>query len=224
MAKRTIRETESLEGIWEELTYTEARLMKDALAKDLAPTFATLIERWEKVDRGQLQVWRAEVQAQAEVDAVNDELDELTRELGATLLKVCRGERTSPRFVRYFRENVHAVVRMGLATQAEAMATWPESLASEPEPELTAMGAKLGDVLKGASNALRGRETAAARRSDQRVREVLGFVDDVNAARTSVYGALLQRAAKDGRSPAWAERFFRKEARSPAAPVLPDPA
>ncbi len=56
-----------------------------------------------------------------------------------------------------------------------------------------------------------------------RVKEIVTFIDDVNAARRSVFGALVTRGEERGRDADWAGRFFRRTVRSPNEPKAGEP-
>lgn len=210
---RTLQYSESLDRVWEELVYTEARFLGDPLTKDLAPAHAALLTRHEAVRAGQRAVWRGEITAQAAVDAANEGLDATTVSFGAKLLGAVNSRREHPRFKRYFPEGVYAVEKLALARQIERVRTWPESLRGEAEPEIQAFAARFEADIAAGTAALEARAQAEAARADQRVREVIPFIDDVNAARMSAMGRLLQRTVKHELDRDWAEGFFRRTQR-----------
>jgi len=228
MAIRTLRHAESLDAIWEELVYTEARLMKDEHAKDLAAHFASLLKRWEKVQQGQRAAWREEIVAQAWVDAEDDALDDTVETVGRALLAADGYDRKAPRFKRYFPKAPNAVMRFGLESELALVRAWPDSLRGEREDELQALGPRVARDVQDGEAAVAARTAAAAGRADHRVREIVRFVDDVNGARRSAYGELIQRAQKKGLPADWPSRFFRRgsydaPARPPAGPAEPAP-
>lgn len=206
---RTLRDTQSLDSIWEELVYTEARLAGDALTRDLAPIFTALLSRWDVVSAAQRGVWRDEIRAQAGVDAANAALDRTTGRLSARFLGVVEGKRTNPRYARYFPQGAYAVQKLALESQLKVVRAWATSLKNEPEAELQSFAPTFEKHVEEGDAAVRSRVDAAARRADQRVREVMTFVEDVNAARLRVMGRLLQRAEKNKLDKDWAEDFFR---------------
>lgn len=203
----------SLNTVWEELVYTDARLKGDRHASDLAPQLAAPLAAVDEARRGQFAAWQAEILAQAQVDGVNDELDDAVVDFADTLLFTLR-DRTSPRYGRYFtRRSPHAVVRLGLASQVELVRSWPESLRTEPEEALRAFAPSLAALVEKADAALAGRDRAAAARADHRVRVIEPLVDQVNSARNTLYGALVQRAEERKLGRSWPESFFRLAAR-----------
>jgi hypothetical protein len=215
MGVRTIQQHESLDGVWEELVYTEARLLNEPLAKDLAKVFASLIARTEKTMKGQRDAWRSEIVAQAGVDATDDELDDCVSDLGVELSYLDGGKKSGARFKRYFGKAPSVVIRMGLASEVTAVEGWPSSLKKEGEPKLKSLGKRLDAILAAAKKVLGGRSDAANARADHRVKEIISLIDDVNGARVSAYGVLMQRGQKDGLAKDFAERFFRRVQRAP---------
>lgn len=206
---RTIRPTESLDAVWEEAVYTEARLLGDPLAANLAPPFAELITRIERARSGQYAAWRREIVAQAGVDAVNVALDETTVSFGQRLFVAVAGDRKAPRWRHYFKSTVSRLVRLGLASQLERVRPWPASLRGEPEAELTPFAARFAQHLTDGDAAVAARALAAGERASQRLREIVAVVDELNGLRVSTLGRLLQRASKNKRPSDWAEGFFR---------------
>lgn len=219
---RTIQASDSLDTIWEELVYSEARFLGDPLTRDLAEPHAALLTTLDAVRVKQRAAWRDEIIAQAGIDAVNITLDSLTTDFGARLLSVVRGNRASPRWRRYFPGAVFEIVRLALGRQVAAVRGWPNSLRGEPEAEIKPFGDRFETVTKQADAALQARIDAASRRNDHRVREVLALIDDVNAARTSALGRLLQRAVKNDLPREWAEGFFRRSQRRASAATEDD--
>lgn len=99
-------------------------------------------------------------------------------------------------------------MRLGLQSELERVKAWPESLAGEKDAKLSADGQALAAAIEQGRKALDARSAAAAARADQRVREVLPLIDDVNAARLSLHGLLAQRAAERDLPRDWPDRFF----------------
>ena len=215
MAIRTIQSDESLDSVWEELVYTEARLLKDPMTVALAVPITALIARTEEVQTGQRRAWRDEIVAQAGVDAGNDTLDEVVDEFSEELRHAEGGSVQTPRYRRYFKQPRNEIVRLALEAELGKVETWPASLASEPEAELKTLGVRLGHVMSSGGQALAERVSAAGRRADHRVRQIHLLIDDSNAARLSLYGTLLQVVTEQGRPRDWPNRFFRKSTPSP---------
>lgn len=214
MAPRTLDYDIGMESLRTELVYTEARLLKDKNAADLAPAFKALQERQAKVAEGQRAAWREETIAEAGVDYADDTLDDRTIEVSEALLTALKRDRTSPRYTRYFKTPPNAVVRLGLESQLEAVAVWPESLKGEAEDPVKEQGTLLEKDITDGRAAIAERNNAMAKRADHRVREIVRLVDDVNAARLSVYGQLVTRVEERKLPRTWPDRFFRQEQRT----------
>ena len=214
MAPRTLDYDTGMESLRTELVYTEARLLKDKNAADLAPVFKGLQERQAKVAEGQRAAWREETIAEAGVDYADDSLDDRTIEVSEALLNALKRNRESPRYTRYFKTAPNAVVRLGLESQLETVVEWPASLKGEPEDPVKEQGTLLEKDITDGRAAIEERNKAMAKRADHRVREIVRLVDDVNGARLSVYGQLVTRVEERKLPRTWPDRFFRQEQRA----------
>jgi hypothetical protein len=223
---RTIDRRDSLEVVWGELVYTEARTSADRFASDFAPRMTSLVTEVEEVRRQQLGSWRTEIVAQAEVDAANDDIDELVVEYADTMLFLFK-DRKSSRFTRYFgNQSPHKFVRMGLEAQLAAMKGWPTSIQNEPEEQLKAFAVRFTTAMDEGDVALADRVKAAAARVDFRVKVIEPFIDKVNSVRTTLYADLLKRADEKKLPKGWADTFFRPQTRNERpvpAPTPPNP-
>ncbi len=175
---RTIQNSDSLDTVWEELVYTEARLGSDKDAKDFTKDIAKLIEQSEAIRQGQLKVWRAEIAAQARVDAADDVLDDDVDDLDTELLHVVRQDRSSPRYRHYFSKPKNEIIRLGLESQLGKVRTWPDSLKNEAEKTLQKLGTRIAATIAEGDAALSARLTAAQQRAVHRVKEIVTFIDD----------------------------------------------
>ncbi len=209
---RTIQPNESLDTIWAELVYTEARLLSGAPKH--APMIAKLIARQADVRAGQLDQWRAEIVAQAAVDDADDGLDDLVDDLDNELVHAEKGDR-GPRHRHYFKNPRNEVVRLGLASELEVVRTWPESLKGEKEKAVLKLATPFAETIAQGDDAIERRAKAGAATGAHRVREILRFIDDVNAARLGLYGQLVTLGQEQGRPANWASRFFRATQKSP---------
>jgi hypothetical protein len=216
MDLRTIQYDETLLGLWEELVYSEARLLKNKLTADLAKKIGLHLKEWEKVSGGQLACWRAEIVAQAGVDEENEDLDETVADLDHAIYSLDR-DTSSPRYKRYFTKAPSHVIRLGLESELGVVRTWPDSLAGEPEKALQDVGKRLAKDVAEGDAAVAERRGAQTRTKDHRVRDIVKLVDAVNATRRTIYGELIQRGEKAGQPKNWASRFFRKSSASAVA-------
>lgn len=224
MSIRIIRDSESLDSAWEELVFTESRLVTDVNAEPFAVNISGLISRVEQVRSGQFGTWREEVAAQAAVAAIDDRLDDWVRLFDYTLRVVLSNDVESPRYRRYFSVAPQQFFRMGLERELGRSRSWIDSLATEPEEGLRALGLQLKHLVADGDAALERRRRAAGTRADHRVREITSLVDDINAARASLYGALIQRATELQLPRDWPDRFFRHNVRTQAPTAHPGPA
>jgi hypothetical protein len=213
MAIQTLSTEMSIDALKDDNDYTRARMTHDRDAKDLAPQFEALSARIKETRLGQWDAWEREVLAQARVDAANAALDEVTTDYARDLLYVVR-DRESPRFRRYFAVAPNELVRLGLQSQIEKTRTWPALLAAETDATLSAYAERFRAAIEEGDAALEERRNAAAARATHRVEVILPLFDDVNAARQSLYGLLLQRGVERKRDRQWAASFFRHGARS----------
>ena len=210
MSLRRIRYDESMDGLWDELVYTRARLEAEARASDLASAVRDALSRVGETRQNQLQHWETEIVAQAMVDGVDYDLDGIVGDIGINLERLSCKDRKHPRWTRYFGTDAPSSVRrLGLASEVRRVRGWASSLKSEPEAELKELGRRLQDTLARADEALALRERAAAARADHRAREIMTLVDDINALRLSVYGELISRVGRIGQDPSWPDQFFR---------------
>lgn len=217
MSVRTLRESESLDAIWEELVYTEAQLAGDEQTTEFAPPMTQAIARLEQVRAGQFGVWREEIAAQAAVNAADYQLDDWVHAFELALSHLLAGDTQSPRYKRYFTSAPWTIIRLALESEVGQVRGWVDSLATEPEQVLKDLGTRLAKLVHQGDVALERRRKAAAARTDHRVRSITALVDDINSARLALYGDLIKKAA-DLRLPSgWPNRFFRRTARAPKA-------
>lgn len=216
-----IREESSLALHWEHIIYTLARLSAHPLGKPFVGDFKALEKRLDAVEAGQRGVWRDEVLAQAAVDAIDDTLDDATRELSRQL-RFVDGDR-SARVKRYFPKPATRFTALGLQSQIEAVASWPQSLKAEPEPVLKKLAADVQGAISAARSVLDDRIAAAAARADHRVREIVRFSEDHNRLRLATHAALTSAGVKASLARDFADRFFRRESRESGDPEVVAP-
>lgn len=229
MTVRDLRYEDGLDTFWEELVYTEAQLEAEPLAHGLVKPVKGLIDRWESVGASRRSKWRAEIRAQADVDRADAKLDRAVVSVADDLLDAVGKDRNDPRFVRYFPVAPSAVVRMGLEAELKRVRTWPEALSDEPERALKEQAKPLAKIIAEGDAAIEARDAAMGDTANQRVREIVRFVDDANAVRLSVWNALLSIAMKEKLGKTWPDGFFRKSnrgsVRSESEPApAPEPA
>ncbi len=222
MAPRLINYDDSIDYIWEEAVYTEARLLADTRATDLAPRMGTILTMIGAVRGGQYDVWRAEIVAQAGVDAADEHLDETVESTGKALDRAVDNEHDDPRWHRYVgNSTIKKIKAQALEAELKTVRTWPESLATEPEKSLQKQSPLLADALARGDAAIAGRTTAAGRRRDFMARDKAKLVDTFNNVRLDLHADLTKRVAAHGLERAWADGFFRKGSAKSAA-ATPD--
>jgi hypothetical protein len=219
MVIRTLRDSESLDVIWEDLVNLESRLSGDENAKEFAPAISDLIARLEGVRSRQYGTWREEIAAQAAMSAVDDELADWTRTFGLALTNLLGGDMLSPRFRRYFSAAPWTVIRLGLESELGRVRGWVDSLADEPEQVLKDLGLRLRKLVEQGESAVERRRKATSMRIDHHVRSITPLIDDINGARLSLYVTLSQRAVERRLSSEWAIRFFQRGSPQPNAPA-----
>ena len=104
------------------------------------------------------------------------------------------------------------VIRMSLATELPVVEAWLESLKSDPDAELAAVGAELAKATATGRQAVLAQATARQALRDFEAGERLALFSAVNTARTGLYAAL--RKLND--DVAWVESFFRPTPRRAA--------
>lgn len=213
MAIRTLRDSLSMDSLWEELVFTEARLLGDDNAKEFAPTMRQLMERLERARSGQLAAWREEIAAEAAVAEADDLLDDWVHALDVALLGILEQDTLSPRYRRYFSEAPSSIMRLRLESQITRVRSWAESLASEPERVLQELGTRLRTLVVRGNAALERRRRAAALRQDHRARTIKPMISDINDTRHALFGTLMKKAVDLHLPRPWPNRFFRQGSR-----------
>lgn len=218
-----LRNSDSLDSYWEELVYTEARLLAAGHTSH-ATAIAKRIKALDALQAAQKGHWRREIVAQAHVDAVDDDLDDRVEGVARELTYLDKGRKTS-RFRQYFKGTVSAIVRLGLESQLGVVRPFVAMLAKEPEKALKDHGKALSGIVKNGDKAVEERASAATDRAAHRARQILSFVDDLNAARLTLHAELTIHAAKEKLPRDYADRFFRRPTRTAKAvtPTDPDP-
>lgn len=209
---RQILDSESLDVVWDELVYTNARLLYDEDTKDLAAPYQKLIERVEDAWKEQRKVWKAETEAQANVDSVNFRTDQRTIDFAFALeganRKHPQGEQ---RQARYFPIAPSKIIAMALEGQLPYTESFANSIPKEPESELQSFGAGFAQDVSDAKAALDQKQKAADERRDNRVKTISTLVTEINDARESTYAEIVKRRAPKQKSKDWPESFFRKQ-------------
>lgn len=218
MAPRLIDYSDSIDFIWEEGVYSEAKLLADPLAADFAPRMTAILVAIGAARTGQYEVWRGEIVAQARVDAANEHLDEVVEDTGKALERAVDGDHEEARWVRYVgTSTIKKIKAQGLEVEVKTVRTWPESLATEPEKALQKQAPRMADALTRGDDALRARDASAGVRRDFMARDKAKLVDALNDLRLDLHADLTKRVVANRLDRAWPDRFFRKGSSKPAA-------
>jgi hypothetical protein len=217
-----------MDAIWEELVYTEARLLADPNASDLASQVQSLLTQHDEVRRTQYTHWRAEIVAQAHVDAADEALDTDVIAVGDELARSDR-DRSEPRTARYLGKlTARKIAAQALESELTVVRSWPASLVTEEEPGLKATGMRLRASVERGERAVQERSAVQNQRKDFMSRDKVKFVAAVNAVRLDVNAELARRIVPNKLARRWNESFFRKdtatkssEATKPAAATKP---
>jgi hypothetical protein len=210
--------TDSLDYIWDYLVYAYVRLRHDPDTHDLAAEIMGHITKIEsEVWKGQRGKWRAEIEAQAFVDAVNYRTDNRTKLFQPDLE---RANRTLPqaladqRLKRYFPIAPNKIIALSLSSQITYIEDYANSLPKESEEELKLYGQGFAADLKEGKEALTALASAASERRDHRVKDIGGLISNANKTLGTIAGELQKRAAQKHKPSDWADSFFRKQQRN----------
>ena len=217
MSPRTIQYADSLDYVWEEVTYTEARLAADPRTGDLAPRFAGFYPRLDAVRSAQYGVWRGEIVAQAHVDAADEALDACVVAVGDEIDRA-GDDRASPRRQRYLGPlTARKVAAQALESELKVVRAWPDSLATEEEAALHGCAEPLRVAVAKGEAAVDERARSQNARKDFMARERAKLVDALNDLRTEVHAELAKRVVPNKLGREWPAGFFRKGPSSRAA-------
>jgi hypothetical protein len=220
MGLRKVYATQSLSDfIWYYLVYSEARLLNDENAKEYAAKITALIKEVEVTWQGQRTAWRAEIAAQAKVDAANYHLDHQTKRFARILLSQedIALNTNHPRYKRYFSIALSRIVKLALEPQIKITRPWLESIKTEGEAAVRAFFDIFTGIVHSGEEALKNQEKATGARKDHRVRDINSLVKRINDTCQEIYGALKAKAPSLNLPPEWVDGFFYSP-RNAAAP------
>jgi hypothetical protein len=218
------RETTSVESLREELIFTEALLIYDEVARDLAPGFTALVNKSEQVWLEQRKTWREEAIARALASYRDYKLDHLTTRFHQILVRVLedagsREPTQEPRYRLYFPEALSRHLSCGLESQLERSRGWPAALRREPEQALKDFAALFEAELAAGGAALLELRSAQMKQKSYRAKEISALFEEANAERRALWGKLSAREVERRLPRGWAEQFFRKSPRAEEDPV-----
>jgi hypothetical protein len=224
MAKLLKYESLGVDSLWDTLVYSEALLLVDPDAQDLAPDFSAIVERAVQVRQGQLLCWRGETIAQAKIHYQNYKLDRLTNRFHQIFVRVLEdaGVKDAPNHARlksYFTEPLSRFIARGLETQLPKCKDWPSRLVNEPEKELQEFAPLFGVAIGAGQLALQEMAVAAGARKSHRMKDIVSLFDDVNNLRKITSNTLSTREVERKLGAGWAENFFRKDTTESQDPI-----
>lgn len=218
MALRKITQEMTLDDVRAEVWFTTAALEADSDATDLLP----LTETWESKVDGVETLLRAFLREEARTDAVrigaNSRLDRACEAFGDDLYLAVGKDRTSPRWLSFFRVPVHRFVRRALSDQVSSVGGWLET-------KDDAVVDKHREALTQALAAARGaidRTAALGPRRGTIWQARATAAEELTNARDGLREALAARARERSLPRDWPDTFFRparQRSGSNAAPV-----
>lgn len=200
---------------WEELVFHQNALGLDPLTRDLAGTPEPLITRCGEVEHALREAVRVVLRSQAVFGDVNFRADAGVNDFAWDLEKVA-GKQSAALFRRYFAVAPSRLVRRALGAMAARMKIWVPMLRTEPDASLSRHAATIDGLADEAQAAANGIASARGAKAEVEARVEDDYLDDVNAFRLDLRGELLKRAAANGKTSAWVDKFFR-----PAPPRKP---
>lgn len=195
--------------------YPLSRLLKNPLTAAFVPEFQALGPTIDAAVKTQSDRDDASVIATAARDAADDALDPLVLQIINALLIVTKNNREDPLYLSYVGTQTPAeIVRPLLGAELVTAAEWIEPLQQETDPVLQAFAAPLAAAVATGQAAEKEVKAADKALSDFRLLgERKKVVDAVNAARGSLFGALVKFQHDNAklRLPSdWAESFFQR--------------
>lgn len=199
-----------LEELSDETLHTKLVIENTPESRALSPE-ADLVHADVTAMLGKEQKLRiARVAADVQVSLGNRRLDGLVAKLRSVVNQRTDGKTDHPLFRRFFaRYRPSEVIRMSLATELPVVEAWLESLKSDPDAELAAIGAELAKAVSAGRAAILAQATARQAQRDFDAGERLSLFSQVNTGRSALFAAL--RKLQD--DSAWLESFFRQAPR-----------
>lgn len=211
----------SLLEVRDEVVFTRNALQEDPEARDLAPRFAALLERWPAVLAGQLACWDAQQLCALRISLCDDVLDQEVKAFARDLLDANGGDRTAPHFEHYFAPGTppSELVRPVLGDELETVRAWLPSLEQESDPKLSAYHARFAALVVHADAMVA--DSARADADNARFRnlgELAVYLKDIQTERDATFSIADRRVTKNPEKNlprAWASGFFRTRRPAP---------
>lgn len=194
-----------------EIRYTLSRLTAAKVLPASLTTFQTLRDSWNAVLAKDIALHEQLSDALAQVDAADDALDDFAARFQQAVLAITKQDREAPLYQHFFKKSLSELIRPVLSGQLVTMEGWVKSL-EEPTtaPTLAAMLPELLTlVADGKSAAAQRDETKLKIKQFREVGERRQLLDQVNAERKALYGALSKLALANGWPTDYPKGFFK---------------
>jgi hypothetical protein len=222
---REILSAESLDTVWEEIVYSKSGLKGNKSTESFLGKIDPFIKQLTTLKEGQLKCWEDEQVTQALVDYYNYALDRLVEEFGAAKLAAIRREnphwkekeaRESAEYTLYIKKGstISDIIRLGLASELPVVEPWADLIRRETDALLLPFAERFEDIVTKGKEAVAARAKALVATSEHRTRQINPFIKELNAARTSLHGQLLDLSTTLKFPKSWADTFFRKSTAS----------
>lgn len=213
MAIKTLSQRTALGTVLAKIGYPRGRLNAHPLGVPYVPLFVQLRAKWSIINDKELSLREAITDAQALVDHVDEELNLFARKLMKEVDLVTGEDHDHLLYKHFFgNKTLSEFVRPVLSRKLESMRKWLPSLQGNEHPPLAALAPELSDLIKQADAASDARTAAEQARDQFRdLGERYAFIEEVNATRKEVYGALSKLPHEKTSLPTdFADGFFRR--------------
>lgn len=192
MSARTLSDRTSLMVLLKEILFTRSQMEVEPLATPYVPTFQAHRDKWQTVFVEEVSLIEALMRAQAAVQKADQALDRFVAKVLNTLDEHTAGPTRRAISKKLLKGRQPAkFTRRVLAGQLLDMKDWSDTLAKCGVAELAALSNEAASVWNVANQASEARRLAKAQNRDFRdVGTRKQFVDEVNASRKEIDGAL----------------------------------
>lgn len=212
MTARLLRPTLALLTLLGEIRYTISRLTAAALLPSHLAKHQALRDQWTQIQAKEIGFYEQLSDALAQVDIADDKLDEFAIRFSNAVLALTGQKRDAKLYVHFFKKPLNEFLRPTLSGQLAAMDGWIKSL-EEPStpPSLAAMLPELVALVAAGKTAAGTRDEIKLKiKQFREVGERRQLIDQINAARKELHGALTKHAVETAGLPNdYANRFFK---------------